>query len=70
MQKVLAGLDWCFDDIPIVSSTFEEHLEQLREVLRKAGLRLKPGKRHLLKRKVGHIISEEGVYPDPQKLRK
>ncbi len=55
MQKVLAGLDWCFvylDDILIVSSTFEEHLERLREVLtrlRKAGLRLKPGKCHFLK---------------------
>lgn len=77
MQRVLTGLDWCFiylDDILIVSSTFEEHL--LREVLarlRKAGLRLKPGKCHLLKQKVcflGRIISEEGVYPDPVKTEK
>lgn len=43
MQRVLAGLDWCFvylDDILIVSlvsSTFEEHLEWLRVVLGRLG---------------------------------
>lgn len=79
MQSVLAGLDWCFvylDDILIVSSTLEEHLERLRVVLtrlREAGLRLKPRKCHLLMLQVfflGHIISKEGVHPDPAKTEK
>ena len=81
MQVVLAGLEWrsCFvylDDILIASKTFEEHLDHLREVfdrLRKAGLRLKPKKCLLLRREVpylGHVISKEGIRPDPAKTEK
>jgi len=68
MQVVLAGLEWksCFiylDDILIASQTFEEHLKHLREVfcrLRKAMLRLKPKKCHILRTEVqylGHVVS-------------
>ena len=81
MQVVLAGLEWrsCFvylDDILIASKTFDEHLNHLREVfnrLRKAGLRLKPKKCLLLRKEVpylGHVISKEGIRPDPAKTEK
>ena len=81
MQVVLAGLEWmnCFvylDDILIASKTFNEHLDHLREVfnrLCKAGLRLKPKKCLLLRKEVpylGHVISKEGIRPDPAKAVK
>ena len=57
METVLSGLarDKCFiylDDVLVVGKTFEEHANNLREVLtrlREAGLRLKPSKCHLAK---------------------
>ena len=64
------------DDILIASRTFEEHLQHIVEVLdclRKAGLRLKPKKYHFLCEEVsylGHIISAQGVSPDPEKIDK
>ena len=79
MRTVLAGLDWCsayLDDILIVSTTFEEHLERLQEVLtrlRTAGLRLKPQKCHLFTAEVrflGHVISKDGIRPDPAKTER
>ena len=81
MQTVLSGLEWrnCFvyiDDILIASPTFEEHLQHLEEVinrLRKANLRLKPKKCLFLCEEVsylGHIISVNGVSPDPEKIDK
>ena len=81
MQTVLAGLEWrdCFvyiDDILVVSRTFEEHIQHLEQVfgrLRKANLRLKPKKCSFLCKEVsylGHIISAEGVRPDPEKTEK
>ena len=81
MQTVLSGLEWqnCFvyiDDILIASRTFEEHLQHLTEVidrLRKAGLKLKPRKCRFLCEEVsylGHIISAQGVSPDPGKIDK
>ena len=74
-------LEWqnCFvyiDDILIASKTFEEHLQHLAEVidcLRKAGLRLKPKKCRFLCDEVsylGHVISARGVSPDPGKINK
>lgn len=81
MQVVLAGLDWnsCFvylDDILIASKTFDEHMKHLREVfnrLRKATLRLKPKKCHILRSEVqylGHVVSSKGIRPDPAKVEK
>ena len=81
MQVILAGLEWkcCFvylDDILVASQTFEEHLAHLVEVfsrLQKAGLRLKPKKCAFLRDEVaylGHIISQEGIRPDPAKVHK
>ena len=61
------------DDIVIFSSTFEEHLKKLEMVferLKGAGLKLKPTKCHLFRRKIkylGHVISSEGIETDPDK---
>ncbi|XP_063809856.1 uncharacterized protein LOC135028570 [Pseudophryne corroboree] len=63
------------DDVIIYSRSYEEHLQHLDEVfaqLTKCGLKLKPSKCHLLKPKVqylGHIVSAEGVKPEPEKIR-
>ena len=81
MQTVLSRLEWCncfvyIDDILIASSTFEGHLQHLEEVidrLRKANLRLKPKNCRFLCEEVsylGHIISVNGVGPDPEKIDK
>ena len=79
MDLVLAGLHWeiCLiylDDIIIFSTTFDEHVERIRQVLtrlHKANLKLNPLKCHLFQSRVeclGHIISEEGVATDPKKV--
>ncbi|XP_011707937.1 PREDICTED: uncharacterized protein K02A2.6-like [Wasmannia auropunctata] len=63
------------DDIIVISSTFEEHLETLREVferLRRANLRLNPEKcRFCVDRLkyLGHIVDEEGIRTDPEKTQ-
>ncbi|KRX49904.1 Transposon Ty3-G Gag-Pol polyprotein [Trichinella murrelli] len=58
-----------------LSRTAEEHTARLQEVhdrLRKAGMKVKPEKCQLMKRKVaysGHIISEKGIATVPSKTR-
>ena len=62
------------DDIIIFSGTFTEHLERLEKTLqrlRDSGLKLKPSKCHLFRKKVkylGHVISEDGIETDPEKI--
>ena len=79
METVLAGLarDACMvylDDILVLGSTLEEHLQNLAQVfncLRKAGLRLKPTKCHLAWKKIaylGFIGTDMGVAANPQKI--
>ena len=64
------------DDILVAFRSFNEHLRHLREVftrLRDAGMRLKPRKCRLLRDEVpclGHIISIDGVRPDPANIKK
>ena len=81
METVLEGLarKQCFvylDDILVISSTWEEHLQNLElviERLKKAGLRLKPKKCAFARREVtylGHVISEAGISVDPTKIDK
>lgn len=63
------------DDIIVYSSSFEDHLNDLRNVfqrVRAAGLKLKPSKCQFLRpevRYLGHIVSAEGVRPDPSKIQ-
>jgi len=80
METVLAGLTRkkCvvyLDDILVMGSSFEEHLDNLTEVLqrlRQAGLRLKPTKCHLAKKSVmylGYVVSHDGITTDPEKVK-
>ena len=78
MQVIVAGLEGegVFDDILIASKSFDGHLRQIRSVFERlscAGLRLKPKKCVFLRDDVpylGHVISSEGVKPDPAKTEK
>ena len=62
------------DDIIIFSKTEEEHLQHLEEIfnhLRKAGLKLKLQKCSFFKKHIqylGHLISDKGIQPLPEKL--
>ena len=62
------------DDIIIFSKSKEEHLQHLEEIflrLRKAGLKLKLQKCSFFKKHIqylGHLISDEGIQPFPEKL--
>jgi len=80
MSIVLADLLWVIclnyiDDIIIFAKTEQELLERLDIVfarLRDVGLKLKPSKCVLFKTEIdflGHVISEKGIQPMPQKLQ-
>ena len=81
MDLILAGLQWSaclvyLDDIIIMGKSFEEHLVNLGAVLERlqtAGLKLKPDKCAFLQKRVlylGHIVSDQGITPDPAKTAK
>lgn len=80
MQEVLRGLHWKFvliylDDVIVFSNSFHEHLDHLRQVfqrLREAGLKLKPSKCTFGQQQVrylGHIVNEDGIETDPDKIK-
>ena len=81
MELAMRGLQWTscliyLDDIIIFGRTFQEHAERLRQVLcriRQTNLKLKPEKCELFQDQVrflGHIVSSEGVQPDPSNTAK
>ena len=81
MELALQGLQWVtclvyIDDIVVYGKNFEEHVQRVEEVLSrigKAGLKLKPAKCDLLRERVvflGHVVSKEGVSPDPSNVDK
>ena len=61
------------DDVIVYSENMADHLKHLRmvfESIKSAGLKLKPSKCNFAARKVkylGHILSKEGVRPNPEK---
>jgi len=71
MELVLAGLQWniCLvylDDIIVHSRTVKEHLVRLEEVytrLRKAGLKIKPAKCHLMQKSVKYLGHTGSRFP-------
>lgn len=79
MEKVMTGINLqeviaFLDDLIIFSNTLEEHEERLMTVLKRLadyGLKLSPGKCKFFQSSVkylGHIISEHGIQPDPEKV--
>ena len=81
MEHTLKGLQWetavlYIDDIVVFSDTVESHYQRLGAVLdrlKKAGLKLKPSKCQLLRKKVaflGHIVSAAGIEVDNSKIVK
>ena len=62
------------DDIVVFSKTYEEHISRLEAVFKRlvaAGLKLAPSKCHLFQHQIrylGHIVSENGVSTDPDKI--
>ena len=80
MECMLTGLQYesvivYLDDLIVFGSSIDEHNGRLEEVLKrleKANLKLAPKKCHFLKAKVqylGHIVSRDGIKPDPEKVR-
>ena len=76
MQRVLSNLnpdegvpfvEVYIDDVLIFSRTLEEHIEHIQMVLEcllEAGLKLKPGKCHFVRKSVeylGYLITPEGL---------
>lgn len=64
-----------FDDIIVFSKSLEEHIQHLALVfqkLREANLKIQLDKTEFLHKEVaflGHIVSREGVRPNPDKIR-
>ena len=79
MDRVYKGIAYKYvvvylDDTNIFSRTFDDHIKHLREVftrIRKAGLKLNIEKCNFWMNKLpflGHIITEKGISPDPDKI--
>lgn len=79
MDNILRGIqnETCLvylDDIVIFSTSLQEHLERLRSVfdrLRKANFKVQLDKSEFLRKEVsylGHIITPNGVKPNPDKI--
>lgn len=78
MTKLLSGISGVIvlmDDILVFSSNEAEHDVILQKVLnriRESGLKLNKEKCHFKKKSVryfGHVISSDGVQPDPERIR-
>jgi hypothetical protein len=80
MNTVLSGLNGmkCFiylDDIVIYANNLNEHNDRLIEVFqrfRQHNLKLQPSKCQFLRKEclyLGHIITENGIKPDPSKIQ-
>src|ERR1043165_9429447 len=79
MDVALSGLNFdillvYLDDIILFSDSISNHLSRLEELfkrLRKASLKLKPSKCHILQTEVsflGHQVSKDGITTDPTKI--
>lgn len=79
MDRVMVGLQGrtvflYIDDIVLYANSLEEHEEKFHELAKRLlehGLKIQPAKCEFLKKKVtylGHIISRDGVKPDPKKI--
>lgn len=80
MENILRGIqnEKCLiylDDIIIFSTSLQEHISRLREVfnrLRKANFKVQLNKSEFLRKEVaylGHIVTPDGVKPNPDKIQ-
>lgn len=80
MDHIMSGIqnERCLvymDDIIVYSSTLDEHFKRLTEVfsrLLKSNLKIQPDKCEFLRKEVsylGHLITDKGVKPNPDKVR-
>jgi hypothetical protein len=81
MDKVLQEIKDKFvlvylDDVIIFSKTFEEHIQHVKEVMKRvrdANLKLKAEKCYFTAKELqflGHVVGKDGVKPDPEKVDK
>lgn len=79
MEKLFRGLQWktlliYVDDIIVFGNSISESLDRLAQVLERlksAGIKLRPAKCSLFRKSVvflGHVISDQGIGTDPEKL--
>jgi len=79
MHTVLKNENWLtcliyLDDVLIFSKDFKEHVERLRIILskiEKSGLKLSPLKCNFFMQEIsylGHLVTSEGLKPDPTKI--
>ena len=79
MNSVLTGLNGIkafvyLDDIIVYALNLEDHSRKLKEVfnrLRESNLKLQPSKCSFMRKEVnylGHVITDKGVRPNPQKI--
>ena len=80
MTIAMSGLNYesCFvylDDLIVFGRNFEQHninLIRVLQRLREVNLKLNPNKCDFLKKELlylGHVVSEKGVLPDPEKIK-
>ena len=75
LLKSREGCDAIIDDIIVYGKSAEEHDENLQntfEVIKESGLKLNNEKCEMKKNKLtyfGHVLSAEGVSPDPEKVK-
>ncbi|KRZ02829.1 Transposon Ty3-I Gag-Pol polyprotein, partial [Trichinella zimbabwensis] len=80
MDVTLRGLSWSsclayLDNIIVFGRTAQEHTDRLERVLQRiaeTGLKLNPQKCHLMRKTVrflGHVLSENGMSTDEEKIR-
>lgn len=79
MSEVIRGIESStfvfYDDILVFTPTFEQHLNALRKLferLKQANIKLNKKKCELLYHSIaylGHIITSEGILPDPIKIK-
>jgi hypothetical protein len=80
MDCILGEIKWKFvmcylDDLIIYSKTFEEHMDHIKQVLEKlelAGMFVKLSKCAFGMESIdflGHIVTKEGIKPDPKKTK-
>ena len=72
VTKKYGNLVMCYvDDVVIVTSTLEDHIERLDEVfacMKRSGLKCKPSKCEILKDSIkylGRMVDRHGIRPDP-----